>query len=370
MGKCLKYLLRKEFIQFRRNKFLPRLLFVYPIAVMLIVPLIANMDVKGVNVAVVDKDASTLSQRVISHIRASGHFKLRLISSDYDSAFRLLEDGRVDVLVSLPEGFELSLARGVLPKVNIDANSVNATKSGMGSQYVVMTVARAISEMAQENGIGASFTQRDISVRYFYNETLDYRFYMIPAFVIILVLMVCCFIPALNLVVEKEKGTIEQINVTPVTKPEFILSKLIPYWLIGLVVMTEGILTAGLAYGLWPIGNAAAIYLAAIIFVLSMSSFALIVANGSSTMQQSIFVLFFFVMIFMLMSGLLTPVASMPKWAQRITLAFPTRYFIDILRAIYLKGTSIIELKADYLALTAFALVMSLSAAVSYRKQQ
>ena len=364
---CLKYLLRKEFIQFRRNTFLPRLVFVFPIAVMLIVPLIANMDVQGVDIALVDADHSAVSSRMLSHLDASPYFKVRSVTSDYNSAWRLMEEGRADIIVSIPEGFEHGMYSDDPKKIKVDANAVNSTKSGLGSQYVMLTIVSALSETAAEAGLTVS--PDPINVRYYYNETLDYRFYMIPAFMIILVLMVCCFIPALNMVLEKENGTIEQINVTPVSKLEFTLGKLIPYWLIGLLVLSEGILTAGFVYGLWPEGNILAIYLSALLFAFAMSGFAIIIANGSDTMQQSIFVLFFFVMLFMLMSGLLTPLGSMPQWARSITVVFPPRYFVEILRAVYLKGTTVAELGPDYLALAAFAIVFGLIAALTYKKQ-
>ncbi len=369
--KCLRFLLRKEIIQFRRNKFLPRLIFAFPILIMLIAPIVANMEVRGVDVAFVDCDHSAISRRVLSHLNASKHFRVKVVTSDYLLAYGQLEAGRVDVIGSIPEEFEKSVTGGVIPKIKVDANAVNATKGMLGSQYIMRTIASALSEVAAENGLAAAAADSDLtSVRYFYNETLDYRVYMIPAFIIILVLMVCCFIPALNLVLEKEKGTIEQINVTPVSRLEFTLSKLVPYWIIGMVVLTEGILTIGFVYGLWPEGSTGAIYLAAILFTFAMSGFAITVANGSDTMQQSIFVLFFFVMIFMLMSGMLTPLGSMPRWAQWITVVFPPRYFIHILRSIYLKGTTILELGVDYLALAGFAVVFCIVAALTYRKQE
>jgi len=350
----LKFLLRKEVTQFRRNKFLPRLIFVFPVMVMLIIPLIANMEVKGVNVAFVDNDHSAITARMLSHIEASKHLKLTV--------------GEADVTVTVPAGFERHIGSGVIPKIKIDANGVNATKGGLGSQYVMMTLAGALKEYLGENGMEVE-TAPEVSVRYFYNETQDYRFYMIPAFILILVLLVCCFIPALNLVMEKEKGTIEQINVTPVSPLEFTLSKLIPFWVIGLVVLTEGILTVGLVYGLWPAGSVWAIYLAAVLFALAMSGFDVTIANGSDNMQQCIFVMFFFVMIFMLMSGLLTPLKSMPDWAQTITYVFPPRYFVEILRAVYLKGTTIAELGVAYLGLIGLAIAFCAIAAGSYRKQ-
>ena len=378
----LRFLIKKEFITFKRNKFLPRLIFLFPIIVMLIVPLVANMEVKGVSIAVVDEDRSSLSQRMLSHLEASPNLRVRLTTGDYQQAFSLLEDNQVDVIVSIPKDFEKSLGQtcggGLTVQgsnsaaVAINANAVNATKGGLGSQYVLAGLTKALSEFTAESGLTATQSNSAsglTSVRYYYNETLDYRFYMIPAFIIILILLICCFIPALNLVSEKEKGTIEQINVTPVSNLEFTLSKLIPYWLIGIIVLTEAILTVGFVYGLWPEGNVGTIYLAALVFALAMSGFAIAVANISDTMQQCIFVLFFFVMLFMLMSGLLTPLGSMPQWAQYLTIAFPPRWFIGIMRAVYLKGTTLPELATDFLALTALAIFMNTLATLTYKKQ-
>lgn len=365
----LKYLIKKEFIQFKRNRFVSRLVFLFPIVVMLIVPLVTNMEVKGVRVAVVDQDGSMLSRRMMSHCEASKNLEVRMITN-YRQAFDLLEDNRVDVIVTIPKDCERTMMQGTLPKIKIDANAVNATKSGLGTQYVVAALAAALNDVALENGMALHDAAQSQSIRYFYNETLDYRFYMIPAFIIILMLLICCFIPALNLVIEKEKGTIEQINVTPVSRLEFTLSKLIPYWLIGIVVVTEAILTAGIVYGLWPQGNVSTIYLAAFVFALAMSGFAIAIANMSDNMQQCIFVLFFFVMIFMLMSGMLTPLGSMPQWAQWITVVFPPRWFVNIMRSVYLKGTMFSELRTDFLALAGLAIAFCTLAAVTYRKQK
>ena len=374
----LRYLIKKEFIKFRRNKFLSRLVFLFPIVVMLVIPIVATMDVKNVNLAVVDLDGSSCTRRILSHLEAAKSLRLKSVGADYSHAFDQLEAGKVDIIITLPKGCERTLALGSMPSVKLDANAVNSTKSGIGSQYVTATLMRCLQEeLLHYNPLETTYNAsvqptgaRPLSIRFFYNETLDYRFYMIPAFIIILILLICCFIPALNLVIEKEKGTIEQINVTPVGRMEFTLSKLIPYWIIGVVVLTEAILTVGIVYGLWPEGNVGTIYLAALVFALAMSGFAVAVANISDTMQQCVFVLFFFVMLFMLMSGLLTPLGSMPNWAQWITVIFPPRWFVGIMRAVYLKGTTWMELGVDFSMLSLLAILFSLLAAVTYKKQR
>lgn len=192
---------------------------------------------------------------------------------------------------------------------------------------------------------------------------------MIPALMVVLLIIICGFLPALNLVSEKEEGTLDAMNVTPVSRLTFVLSKLIPFWIIGLIVVTVGMLVGWLVYGLIPEGNIGAIYLAAILFSLVMSGLGVSIANQSATMLQSIFVMFAFIMIFQLMSGLFTPIGSMPPWAQAITYAIPPRYFIEIMRAVYLKGATVIELRTQYLILAAFSIILLLIASATYKKR-
>lgn len=175
--------------------------------------------------------------------------------------------------------------------------------------------------------------------------------------------------PALSIVGEKENGTIEQINVTPVSRLTFTLSKLIPYWIIGLFVLTVAMIVARLVYGLAPTGSVGLIYFVATLFILVISGFSLTIANFSETMQQTMFVMFFFIMIFMLMSGLLTPIDSMPLWAQRFTMILPPRYFVEILRSVYLKGTLFTDIWHNYAALGGFALLFNILATITYKKQ-
>ncbi len=183
-----------------------------------------------------------------------------------------------------------------------------------------------------------------------------------------LLILIVGFLPALNIVGEKEKGTIEQMNVTPVTKGDFIMSKLIPYWIVGLLIFSYAMLMGYVFHGVAPAGSLWLIYLCAIIFILVVSSFSLIVSNYSDTTQQAALVMFFFLVIFILMSGLLTPVVNMPEWAQKITLVNPLRYYIDAMRTLYLKGSSLQELSSNYIAMSIYAVVVGIWAIVSYRK--
>lgn len=361
-------LVQKEFLQIKRNSFLPRLIIAFPILVMLLMPLIMTMDVRNVNVAVVDLDSSTTSRRIESHIEASKFLVLTQVSAEYQSALKELEQGAIDVIVQIPEHFERDMmAVASPPRISITANAVNATKGAMGMQYVMQTIAHSLNELRSAKS-PAKFSDM-ITVDNRYNPTLNYCHYMIPALMIILFILICGFLPALSIVGEKESGSIEQINVTPLSRLTFTLAKLTPYWLIGLFVVTVAMLVAYFAYGLVPVGSVGAIYLGAILFILTISGFSLTIANFSETMQQTMFVMFFFIMIFMLMSGLLTPVDSMPEWAQKFTTILPPRYYVEILRSVYLKGSSIAELSTNFVALSIFALVFNTLAALTYKKQ-
>lgn len=364
--RILKALLKKELLLMRRNPLIPKIILIMPIMVMLVIPLVANLDVSNVNVTVVDNDRSQLSRRIISDIEASEVLTVKAICNNHDDAMVTVERGEADVVLTIPPRFSKNLVTAS-PALDIEANGVNATKGLLGARYVAESVGHTLRQWQANKGI--SIQPSEISVLNRYNPTLNFRNYMIPALMVVLLIIICGFIPALNLVSEKESGTIEAMNVTPVSRFVFVLSKLIPFWLVGILVVTVGMIVGWLVYGLTPAGNIGAIYLAAILFSLVMSGLGVTVANQSSTMLQTIFVLFAFIMIFQLMSGLFTPIRSMPQWAQYITYAIPPRYFIEIMRSVYLKATTVAELSGQYIALASFAAGLSLIAGLTYRKQ-
>jgi len=191
---------------------------------------------------------------------------------------------------------------------------------------------------------------------------------MVPALMVMILAMICGFLPALNIVGEKESGTIEQINVTPIKKYTFILSKLIPYWLIGYFVLTIGMLIAMFFWKLIPQGSVLTIYFFATLFIIAFSGFGLVISNYAVNMQQAMFMMFFFVLTFIFLSGLYTPVANMPIWAQRISDFSPMKYIIQVLRRVYLKGSGISDLTRPLLALVSFAVFFYSWAIISYKK--
>lgn len=377
--RILRILLFKEIQLLKRHPIVPKIIVVLPVMAMLILPLVANLDIRSVGVAVVDNDCSELSRCIVSDMAASENLVISGVFPRYDRALEMVERGDADVILTIPSNYSRDLERGLTPTLALSANGVNATKGMLGSRYAAQSSGATVSRWMKERAVYISSglstvqdfqTKQDVAaVLNLYNPTLNFRNYMIPALMVVLIIIICGFLPTLNLVTEKESGTIEAMNVSPVGKFTFVLSKLIPYWIIGLIVITVGLIVGWLVYGLVPVGNVILIYLAAILFSLVMSGLGVTIANRSSTILQSIFVIFAFIVIFQLMSGLFTPISSMPQWAQYATYAIPPRYFIEIMRAVYLKGATFCDLWRQYMALAGFAVMFFIVATFSYSKR-
>ena len=283
----LKHLILKEFIQMKRNAFIPRLVVMFPIMVMCVMPWVMNQEVRDVRVSVVDQDRSTQSSRIVHSVESSRYFVFGGLEPTYVSALQSVERSRTDVVLVIPRGLGRQLAVGERPSVLIAANAVNGTKGSIGSAYLSSIVTSQCS--ATETAL-----EKRVSTLTIYNNHQNYKVFMIPALLAIVMMMMCGFLPALNIVGEKESGTIEQINVTPVSKWAFILSKLIPYWLIALLVVSVCLVLAWLVYGISCQGPLLLVYLLAMLLALFFSSLGLVVSNYSDTLQQAILVMWFF----------------------------------------------------------------------------
>ena len=339
----IKYLIQKEFLQIRRNSFMPRIIFIFPIMVMCVMPWVMNQEVKNIRVDVVDMDRTTQSQQLVHQIEASNYFIFNGQRATYQEAMKDIETSKADIILEIRDG-----------KYLIAANAVNGTKGSIGSAYLKQIVS------------GSVFFSPSLLT--LYNKGQNYKVFMIPALMGILMMMLCGFLPALNIVGEKEKGTIEQINVTPVSKWSFILAKLIPYWIIGLVVLTLCLILSWLVYGITCQGPLLLVYLLAILLALFFSSLGLIVSNYSDTMQQAMLVMWFFVVCMLLLSGLFTPARSMPHWAYLTTYVNPMHYFVDAIRTVFVRGGTFHAIAHQVLALAIIASLMGVWAVQSYKK--
>ena len=191
---------------------------------------------------------------------------------------------------------------------------------------------------------------------------------MVPGILAILVTMIGGFLSCLNIVKEKEIGTIEQINVTPIKKHHFILGKLIPFWVLGNVVFSIGLLISWLIYGIVPLGNLFVLYGFIGVYLLCVLGLGLLISTFCETQQQAMFIMFFFMMVFILMGGLFTSIDSMPEWAQTISRLNPVSYLISVMRMVILKGSGLMDILGHLLITLVFAVVLNVWAIINYKK--
>lgn len=367
----IRFLIEKEFKQMMRNIILPIVFVLLPLGMINVMPRAATQEVKDLKIGVIDNDHSTWSARLVQKLAASAYFTLADVSSSYRQGLQAMERTQVDFIIEIEPDFERRLVCDGVSRVMISANAVNGVKAGLGTSYLAQIIADYSAGLREEHGLtdgAVKMAHFDVEPRYMFNTELDYKAFMVPGLMSMLLVLIVGFLPALNIVGEKEKGTIEQINVTSVGRFEFIFSKLIPYWCVGLLILAYSMLLARAIYGQVPSGSIAVILLFATLFILVVSCLGLIVSNYSDTTQQAALVMFFFLVIFILLSGLLTPIAGMPAWAKAITMVNPLRYFIEAMRALYLKGSTLYDLGGQFFALMAYAAVVWTIAIMSYRK--
>jgi len=370
--KIVRYLLIKEFKQIFRNRSLLPIIFVMPVIQLLIMPLAANYEVKNINIAIVDHDRSTYSQKLIATITASGYFKLAGYGNSFNESFKQIENDKADLILEIPQNFEKKLVRENKQPLFIAINAINGTKAGLGGSYLGAIITGFNSSIRINWQQPPRFNQSpviEVTASNWFNTYLYYPFFMVPGILVVLVTMVCTYMCSLNIVKEKEAGTIEQINVTPIKKYHFILGKLIPFWVIGMFVFSVGLFIVGrLVYGIVPQGNIALLYGFLALYLVALLGLGLLISTYSETQQQAMSVAFFFIMIFLLMSGLFTPVDSMPPWARSIASFNPVTYFIEVMRMVVLKGSGFSDIKYQFLIITGFAVFFNTWAILNYKK--
>ena len=369
--RTLKFLLQKEFRQIFRNRAIVAMVIVMPVVQLIILPLAANYEVKNVNVAVIDNDHSSYSQKLISKITASGYFKLTGYNFSFKQAYQLIESDAADLVLEIPRGFERNLIRENEQQLFVAVNAINGTKANLGGAYLLTVIQDFNNDVRLEFSQPGSLNQQptiDVTSSNWYNPLLNYHVYMVPGILAILVTMIGSFLTALNIVKEKEVGTIEQINVTPIKKYHFILGKLIPFWLLGNVVFTLGLIVARLVYGIIPVGSLFLMYGFIAVYLLAVLGFGLLISTFCDSQQQAMFVMFFFVMIFVLMGGLFTSIDSMPDWAKIVARFNPVSYLIEVMRMIMLKGSGLKNIWTQLSVVALFGLVFNGLAILNYKK--
>lgn len=369
--RTILYLIRKEFLQIFRDKFIGKAIFAIPIAQMLILVPAVTLEIKEVRLCIVDRDMSTESRALISQLVGSTFFKVRHATFSVKEANELLERDACDLVLQIPTNFGQDIGKGEQATLMASANAINAMNAQLSWAYLNSIILDYNANLLAEEINSRTFSsipQIMMTNRYWYNEQLNYAWYMLPGILGVLVLAIGFILAGLNLVKEKESGTIEQMNVTPVKKYQFMIAKIFPFLIIGLVDLVLGLSIGVLVFGIPFVGSLGLLFLSSTVFLIAVLGLALLISAFSDTQQQFMFSGFFFMIIFILMSGIFTPLESMPTWAQKIDLVNPMVYIMRINRMIMLKGSTLHDIRVELLALTAIAIVTTTLAVNRYRK--
>ncbi|MBC8082181.1 MAG: ABC transporter permease [Hymenobacter sp.] len=349
------YLIEKEFKQIFRNTVLLNIMIVAPVAQLLLLSYAGNFEVKDLNVSVVDGDHTTYAQRLIGKFRYIPSFRFKGYLPAYPVAYQELLAGRTDLVLVIPPHFARDLSKTNRAGLQLMVNAIDGSKAGIAAGYAQAIIRDFNDELRAETGGAASPESARLVVenQYWYNPRLEYRTFMVPGVLFELLLVVGGLIAALNIVREKELGTQEQLNVTPIKKHEFILGKLTPFVAIGLVQFTMGLLLAVFWFEVPMVGSIALLYGFAFLFLLLCVGLGLLVSTTADTQQQAIFVVFFCIMVFILLSGLFSSVTDMPAWAQYLDMLNPLKYIIEVGRNVTLKGSTLRDMQTQFWALLA-----------------
>jgi ABC-2 type transport system permease protein len=355
---------------------------VVPVVQLLVLSNAATFAIRDTPAYLVDFDRTSTSRGLANRFAASGHFRIVGQSTSQDPANAALLDGRVTMVLTIPDDFEYSLVRTGAASVQIVVNAEKGSAAGIVQSYAARILAAYAAELSATLRPSARSVRTDgeplpirgapridVRVRSWYNPTLDYRHYMVPGILVSLVTLIGTLLTAQNIAREKELGTLEQLNVTPITRGQFIVAKLLPFWALALIDFAIGLTVGWLVFDIPIRGSLVLLFSVAAVYLIVALAMGLWVSTLVETQQQAMFVTFFIMMIYLLMSGLFTPIDSMPPWVQVLSEFTPVRHFVQISRAILVKGAGLAEIARPLVILLIYATVMLTVAVRQYSKR-
>ena len=369
--RTILFIIQKEFIQVFRNKRMLPIIFIVPIVQLLILVNAATNEMKNIRMSVVDLDMSYSSRQLISKFQGSPFYIVNHTSFSYQEAADEMQKGNIDVILTIPGGFEKQMVRESHSKVQLVINAINGATAGLVNAYSTSIILDFNREMLTEwlnpSQLG-SIRVINSETLFWYNPELNYKTYMVPGILVLLVTIIGLLLSGMNIVREKEIGTIEQINVTPIRKIQFIAGKLIPFWIIALFELAFGLTLGKLLFDIPIEGSLWLIFASAGVYLFVILGFGLLISTMTNTQQQAMLVSFFFMVVFILMSGLFTSIESMPQWAQNLDKLNPLAYFIKIMRMVMLKGSGFRDISRLFFSLAVYAVCIISLAIFRYRK--
>jgi len=370
--KIIGYIIQKEFKQIFRNKAMLPLIFVLPLIQLIILSNAATFEVKNIKFSYIDNDKTSFSRELINRFEASTYFNISNSFSSAKIAKEAMLKGDVDVVLEIPQYFERDLLKEKKTNLLITINAIDGAAAGVENVYVNQILQRfnknAQLKLLQPSDVKNRPQSITSITSFWYNETLNYKTFMVPGILVLLVTMITLFLSGMNIVREKEIGTLEQMNVTPIKKHQFIIGKLFPFWVLGMLLLTIGLIIARILFDVPMLGSLVLMYAYTSIYILVILGMGLFISNFTDTQQQAMFIAWFFVVIFILMSGLFTPIESMPSWAQFLTEFNPIKFYVEVMRMVMLKGATLTDILPQFLKTTLYAILMNALAVWSYKK--
>jgi ABC-2 type transport system permease protein len=367
------FLARAEVLHIVRDRATLAQVLVLPILQLFVLSNAATFEIRNTPMYVVDFDRTSASRQLVARFDASGHFRIVGQSASLDAADEGLLRGDVTLALIIPHDFESSVVRQRSAAVQLAVNAEKGSAAGIVQSYAMQILnAYAVElttafhpEWVPRRGV----TRIDVQVRHRYNETLNYQHYMVPGLLVGLVTMIGTLLGAQNIAREKELGTLEQLNVTPLTRGQFIAAKLLPLWVLGLVDLGIGLVVGRAVFDVPMRGSLLLLLGTAGIYLVVALSIGLWISTLVETQQQAMFVTFFIVNIYLLMSGLFTPIDSMADWVQAVSLLNPVRHFVTIARDLLVRGAGLADIQTPLAILAAYAIVIPMLAVRQYSKR-
>lgn len=364
------FLARAEVLHIVRDRTTMAQVLIMPILQLLVLANAATFVIRNTPAYVVDLDRSATSRGLINRFAASGHFEIAGSSASMKAANEALLDGSVTLVLAIPRDFESSLVRTGSAPLQIALNAEKGSAAGIVQSYAAQILADYSTDVAAElRPLYRPVRPAAIRTRNWYNPSANYKHYMVPGILVALVTLIGTLLASQNIAREKELGTLEQLNVTPITRGEFITAKLLPFWLLGMIVLSLGLVAGKLAFDIPMRGSLVLLFGAAAIYLVVALAIGLLISTVVDTQQQAMFVTFFVVNVYLLLSGLFTPIDSMAPWVQTVSLLNPVRHFVSISRAILVKGAGLQQLAQPMIILTVYAIAMILLAIRQYQKR-
>ena len=346
------------------------IIFVLPILQLVILSNAATYEIKNISMGYIDNDHSSVSRGLIEKFEASNYFDINSPFVSISEAKKTMQSGDISAFISIPRGLERDLIRDKEVAIGVEIDAIDGAAAGVVNVYINQIIGGynqglATSLIGNQNNKPSTIERIPL---FWYNQTLNYKTFMVPGILVLLVTMITLFLSGMNIVREKEIGTLEQINVTPIRKSHFIIGKLFPFWVLGLGLLTIGLILAKVIFNIPMLGNILLLYGYTSIYILVILGIGLFISNFTETQQQAMFISWFFVVVFILMSGLFTPIESMPKWAQFLTEFNPIKYFVQIIRMLLLKGAGFKDILPLAIKTLIYAIIMNGLAVWSYKK--